>query len=969
MRHLHIRWTQLAILAFMIPLSLVGLSIGDVRVVSAPASATLLAAGRPLDVAVKGGYVYWSELPTEFCSSPGALKRVPTAGGTAQTLYSNCSFSPGNIAVDSEWVYAVNWQGDKIAKIPVAGGGPTNIATANGAIFHRGLAVDDTFVFWADDDGVKRATKDGTSTVTLSGADVNDLAIDVAYVYWTEGGPGSGAVRRIDKSGGTAQTLASSGLDYPGSIAVAESYTYWAETTALKRAPKVGGVMPMTVYSEAGSQMTSVAVQGPFLYWSQTDWGGSIGSGKVRRNSKAGGIKADIETGLSGPDSLNLDSQYVYWGDRDGVKRANLPTAPSLWIEGGQSFFKPEWAEATIPGPVFLRGGSDPIFRANVSATAVSVDILAPGVGAGLPVVKNVLLTQTAAGQWKGAWDWTSSSWSTIPDQIPVGAYVARFKVTQGSSPKSYELPLFVIFNPSEVKAPARFEFNEVGIWFYSPEEKYWQWGADLAIPYQLHPDDNRIFGQAIQLVTGQTSPYQASQFINTWTLPAKGTFDCSGSPYPSSPYYNPNYAKPIGSLPPGKRFRWSICTSASDALGLLARTDEAAQCADSANLFVALLRSMGIPAHPTTGDARISQNTWVFDTWAEARLKSTVGEDWYALHPHEGYGPEPRSVFGPAHWVSKKANNDLIIMAKENWNASKVSDWCPGQPPNGVWKLTCTAHDVKFKYGTNNRPLQNLSHQASWIDNVSQTYWGVPHWTMMATAEDRVPEDEDAVSLRVSLDRDQYGPGDTVQVTIVLINESDVTVESTLMVTTTADFPLTKKAGDALVHLFQTEVAVPPHGSQEVSDSYDLPLELSADNLHEVEAAFAGRRAAATFALAQDFGLILSMPGQLIRGQTFTVEAEIINQRDTELSTILVTTQLPHGLITQDEEQQWIPSIPPGRSQTTQWRVTAQSYSEVSQVWIHVTTEDGGNVSTAQGIQVAHSLNYLPLILNSSTP
>lgn len=287
-------------------------------------SSVLFAPGKPGHMALDVDYLYWSEMLGEFCEPPGALKRFPITGGAVQTLYSSCNFMPNNIAVDSQWVYAVDWGPDNIVKVPITGGSPVTVAVANGAVYHRGLSVDNTFVYWADKDGVKRATKDGASTVTLfSDRRVHDLAIDVAYVYWTRGLIGSGEIRRIDKSGGTVQTLAS-GLHYPRDIYVDESYIYWAEGTTLKRVPIVGGVPPTTIYSEAGSQMNSVVVSGPFLYWSQTDSSGSIGSGKVRRIPKAGGSMTDIETGLSGPRSINLDSQSVYWGDADGIKRADL---------------------------------------------------------------------------------------------------------------------------------------------------------------------------------------------------------------------------------------------------------------------------------------------------------------------------------------------------------------------------------------------------------------------------------------------------------------------------------------------------------------------------------------------------------------------------------------------------------------------------------------------------------------------
>jgi hypothetical protein len=329
------------------------------------------------------------------------------------------------------------------------------------------------------------------------------------------------------------------------------------------------------------------------------------------------------------------------------VKVVGQITMPEIEIQGGEPFFNAEAGEQQIDGPVFPRGrGHGPVFNLQTCCNkGVSVTLFGPS----NEKVADLPVTELYPGYFTAQWDWTSKSGWSVPQGIPVGAYTLEVKTNcnQEAARKKF----YVTFDPKEVAAPDRFSFNETGIWFYGVG------GYDQSSTYTLYPDDMRIFGEAIRLANGEIDAYKASQKIMDWVVPVKGTFDCDGK--------SPNYGKPIGNLPTGKRWRYSICSSEKDIVNLLNRSDHAAQCADSANLFASMLRAMGIPAHPATADAAVEHGSakWGFDTWTEALLKGPDGELWYVAHPHENHPWTTRDQAG--NWgVANKSYNDLVIMA-----------------------------------------------------------------------------------------------------------------------------------------------------------------------------------------------------------------------------------------------------------------------------------------------------------------
>jgi hypothetical protein len=160
--------------------------------------------GSPFDVALGGGYVFWTHLLGEFCGPPGSLRSLNLATRVQATLVSDCGISLANVVADDSHVYYAGWISDTVKRIPVGGGTPATVASASGLIYHRALAVDATYTYFGDDVGVRRVPKGGGTVITLAaGYDSYKLAVDSTYVYWTEWTlVGNDAIRRVPKAGG-----------------------------------------------------------------------------------------------------------------------------------------------------------------------------------------------------------------------------------------------------------------------------------------------------------------------------------------------------------------------------------------------------------------------------------------------------------------------------------------------------------------------------------------------------------------------------------------------------------------------------------------------------------------------------------------------------------------------------------------------------------------------------------------------
>jgi hypothetical protein len=348
-------------------------------------------------------------------------------------------------------------------------------------------------------------------------------------------------------------------------------------------------------------------------------------------------------------------------------------TEPSVEILGGDAFFLPKGNEEPIRGPVFPRGrGPGPLIRIQACCTR---EVKAWITGPRGDRLADLDLDQLYPGYYQGSWPWSSLSGWQIPDGIPVGEYTVH--VRSACQEREAAAPFYVVFDPATIGGPLRFSFDGTAVWFGTGRNSV------RGLHYYLHCSDWRVFRIAIQAVSGQTVPYDAAIVV----------------------------ARAEEAL-----FGYSLNYHTNDMVDFIVNYTEA-QCADDAACLTALLRSVGIPAHPVTADAGLETGAanWTFDTWVEFLAEHGGAVEWRIFHPHEypGMQPEPRSVFG-TRGVANKGFNDLIVMANEKWMLAQLDDG---------------SDDISYGRNSCSEPDQVVT-KAPWVDELCESgYWAQPHW------------------------------------------------------------------------------------------------------------------------------------------------------------------------------------------------------------------------------------------------
>ncbi len=229
--------------------------------------------------------------------------------------------NPTGLAVDDSFVYWADSGSNSIRRTSKSGGAQAGIYA--GAVT-SGLAVDGASVYFSDGARVLSVPKGGGAGTQLAAAAANRLALDDGFVYWTN--PAAGLVQRVGKGGGAPTTLAS-GLRSPLGIRIKDGFVYWTEAGAgggVWRVPSSGGTP--SKYAD-GSQSAGIEVFGAGVYWADN----SAASGRIR--SLTDGFESIPASGLGTPlVDTAADGEFLYWleGSTNGLLRQMRPGGGTL---------------------------------------------------------------------------------------------------------------------------------------------------------------------------------------------------------------------------------------------------------------------------------------------------------------------------------------------------------------------------------------------------------------------------------------------------------------------------------------------------------------------------------------------------------------------------------------------------------------------------------------------------------------
>ena len=257
-----------------------------------------------------GSMLYWVSydeclLPGDEFGPPCKIRSKPTEGGATRLIFDNTASGP-----------AGNFIGSKT------------------------LAVDESYVYWADTGGrivrTSRSASASATPATLASTEVAtssiEVTVDANYVYWTESYPMGaarlGKVFRAPKAGGSRELMGSytnllRDLKADGSGSV---YFIHAGIVVViipipdilyRVAPVAGGTFTETSVS---ASVNSYALSGSDVFWAE----GSNTSNRLIKsapqNNPASALTRATLSGIGNPRliNMNVDSRNIYWNELRG---------------------------------------------------------------------------------------------------------------------------------------------------------------------------------------------------------------------------------------------------------------------------------------------------------------------------------------------------------------------------------------------------------------------------------------------------------------------------------------------------------------------------------------------------------------------------------------------------------------------------------------------------------------------------
>ncbi len=254
-----------------------------------------------------------------FCTACGSRSPLDSGDESAGSGSSSNEGSGGATAESCHDIGAV-----KLASSPGAGA----------------VAADDSGVYWAVEDGIWSIPAGATKPKALAsgGPMPFAIAVDDAYVYWTatiDGGSVS-HLSRVPKRGGAIERLWKGSFELAQGVAVDATDVYWIghygwsvddDRCEILAMPKAGGEPRTVIQNQSGP--ASLAIDDDRVFWLNEGKMDDYGAQDVRSAAKTGG---DVVTlahhqgswidGEQWPNKVVTDGASVYWVLNEGTVRA-----------------------------------------------------------------------------------------------------------------------------------------------------------------------------------------------------------------------------------------------------------------------------------------------------------------------------------------------------------------------------------------------------------------------------------------------------------------------------------------------------------------------------------------------------------------------------------------------------------------------------------------------------------------------
>jgi hypothetical protein len=246
----------------------------------------------------------------------GGVFKVSKSGGAATPLWTGSAVN--EVALDDAYVYFATSSG--VHRIPKAGGTATQLSGGAGSF---DIAVDAGNVYVTGSSSVQVVPKTGGAPTPLAGSvTTRYVALDATYVYWGGSGPsGTGEVRKVAKSGGTAELLYSGFTMDVRQLAVDAGFLYFLTQWGVYKidpanpptGPAVSALFTTTQSNGSAAQAHGIAVDGGEVFW------GSEYAYKIERGSIDGTNRFTLATSTCW--DLAVDATYVYFTNRTNTVR------------------------------------------------------------------------------------------------------------------------------------------------------------------------------------------------------------------------------------------------------------------------------------------------------------------------------------------------------------------------------------------------------------------------------------------------------------------------------------------------------------------------------------------------------------------------------------------------------------------------------------------------------------------------